>query len=69
MYDFSNDEDNSREDVIRKFKYDFDHNKFIKKEKDEVYKLVGKRLGCFCKPEACHGDILADFLNSWDDGK
>ena len=69
MYDFSSDGDNSREDVIRKFKYDFDHNKFIKKEKDEVYKLVGKRLGCFCKPEACHGDILADFLNSWDDGK
>lgn len=21
--------------------------------------LRGKRLGCFCKPEACHGDILA----------
>ena len=20
--------------------------------------LLGKRLGCFCKPEACHGDIL-----------
>lgn len=69
MYDFSSDGDNSREDVIRKFKYDFDHNKFIKKEKNEVYKLAGKRLGCFCKPEACHGDILADFLNSWDDGK
>ena len=20
--------------------------------------LLGKRLGCFCKPKACHGDIL-----------
>ncbi|MEP0357399.1 DUF4326 domain-containing protein [Paraglaciecola sp.] len=38
-------------------------------EKAEVYKLAGKRLGCFCKPSACHGDVLADFLNSWDDGK
>jgi len=59
----------NREEVIRKFKYDFDYEKFINKDKKEVYKLAGKRLGCFCKPEACHGDILADFLNSWDDGK
>lgn len=58
----------SREEVIRKFKYDFDYEKFPNKEKSEVYKLAGKRLGCFCKPEACHGDVLADFLNSWDDG-
>lgn len=68
MYDFSDDESNSREDVIRMFKYDFDNDKFVKKKKDEVYKLAGKRLGCFCKPEACHGDVLAEFLNSWDDG-
>jgi len=58
-----------REDVIRKFKYDFDFEKFPNKEKSEVYKLSGKRLGCFCKPEACHGDVLADYLNSWDDGR
>ena len=59
----------SREDVIRQFKYDFDYEKFPNKEKIEVHKLAGKRLGCFCKPEACHGDILADYLNAWDDGK
>ncbi len=58
-----------REEVIRKFKYDFDYEKFPKKDKKEVYKLTGKRLGCFCKPQACHGDILADYLNSYDDGK
>lgn len=58
-----------REEVIRKFKYDFDFEKFPNKDKNEVYKLAGKRLGCFCKPESCHGDVLADFLNSWDDGK
>ena len=59
----------SREEVIRKFKYDFDFDKFIKIQKTEVYKLAGKRLGCFCKPSVCHGDVLADFLNSWDDGQ
>jgi len=65
MYEYGND----RHEVIRKFKYDFDFEKFPNKDKSEVYKLMGKRLGCFCKPEACHGDVLADFLNSWDDGE
>lgn len=64
MYEDGDD----RDEVIRKFKYDFDFEKFPNKNKSEVYKLAGKRLGCFCKPEACHGDVLADFLNSWDDG-
>ncbi|GAA5213542.1 DUF4326 domain-containing protein [Corallincola platygyrae] len=58
-----------RDEVIRKFKYDFDYEKFPNITKSEVFKLKGKRLGCFCKPEACHGDVLADFLNSWDDGE
>ncbi len=58
-----------RDEVIRKFKYDFDFDKFPNIEKDKVYSLAGKRLGCFCKPEACHGDVLADYLNAWDDGK
>jgi len=58
-----------RDEVIRKFKHDFDFDKFINKKKSEVYKLAGKRLGCFCKPKDCHGDVLASFLNSWDDGE
>lgn len=63
------EEGDDREEVIRKYKYDFDYEKFPNKEKSEVYKLAGKRLGCFCKPQVCHGDILAEYLNSWDDGK
>ena len=63
------EEGEDREEVIRKYKYDFDFEKFPNKEKSEVYKLAGKRLGCFCKPTPCHGDVLADFLNAWDDGK
>ncbi|MDP8033842.1 DUF4326 domain-containing protein [Pasteurella atlantica] len=65
MYENGDD----RDEVIRKFKYDFDYEKFPNKDKEKVYLLAGKRLGCFCKPLACHGDILANFLNSWDDGK
>jgi len=63
------EEGDSRERVIEKYKYDFDFEKFPNKEKKDVFKLAGKRLGCFCKPQACHGDVLADFLNAWDDGK
>ena len=24
----------------------------------DLKKLIGKRLGCFCKPKLCHGDVL-----------
>lgn len=63
------EEGESREEVIRKFKYDFDYDKFINIDPSKVHELAGKRLGCFCKPAPCHGDVLADFLNSYDDGK
>ena len=33
-------------------------------EDDIRQELVGKRLGCFCKPGRCHADILADLANS-----
>ena len=26
--------------------------------------LKGKRLGCWCKPAACHGDVLAELAES-----
>lgn len=29
-----------------------------------VLELRGKRLGCFCKPRPCHGDIIAEWINS-----
>lgn len=27
--------------------------------------LVGKKLGCFCKPQRCHGDFLARLANEY----
>jgi hypothetical protein len=53
----------SREQVLRWYKQDF-----IKKiEKDEVFRhqvlsLKGKRLGCYCKPLPCHGDIIKEWI-------
>ena len=28
--------------------------------------LKGKRLGCYCKPKACHCDILVELINGAD---
>lgn len=30
---------------------------------DELLALDGKRLGCFCKPKPCHGDVLVELIN------
>lgn len=35
--------------------------------KRRVHALKGKTLGCFCKPHPCHGDIIAEYLDSSDE--
>lgn len=30
--------------------------------------LRGKRLGCFCAPKSCHGDVLARLADAAGDG-
>lgn len=56
--------DGDRQQVVEKYK-----NYFYKKIhtdedfKNQVLNLKGKRLGCFCKPHACHGDIICEYLN------
>ena len=32
--------------------------------KRRVHELKSKTLGCFCKPYACHGDVIAEYLNN-----
>ena len=56
--------DGDREQVIEKYKKWFD----ARIERDEEFKnrvleLKGKRLGCFCKPQLCHGDVIAEYVN------
>lgn len=29
---------------------------------DDLHELQGKILGCWCKPQSCHGDVLIDLL-------
>ena len=30
--------------------------------RERVHALLGKTLGCFCKPGPCHGDVLVEYL-------
>lgn len=65
------DEDqDDRDEAIRKYRYDFERDYLRGGEdfKQQLLQLRGKRLGCHCKPLACHGDVLADYLNALDDG-
>lgn len=32
--------------------------------KERIKALKGLKLGCFCKPNPCHGDIIAAYVNS-----
>lgn len=31
---------------------------------NDLMELDGKILGCFCKPKACHGDVLVEFIEA-----
>ena len=49
----------TREEVISKCKV------HVLNRPDLIYdlqELVGKTLGCWCKPKACHGDILVQMI-------
>lgn len=64
-YAISHGEGPDRAEVIEKYKEYF----YEKIESDSAFKkgilgMKGMRLACFCKPEACHGDIIADYIDN-----
>jgi len=50
--------DGTRDQVIAKYKRYA--SRFTEADLKE---LKGKRLGCFCHPLPCHGDVLAELAN------
>ena len=50
--------DGSRSEVIAKFE-EYAREKFTR---EELLELRGKTLVCWCKPLACHGDVLVDLV-------
>jgi hypothetical protein len=53
--------DGDRETVIARYRH------WVTTQPDlmaSIGELRGKRLGCFCSPLACHGDVLAELADS-----
>ena len=51
--------DGTRAEVIAKYRKDLWYRiLFNQITVEELAELHGKRLGCHCKPKACHGDVL-----------
>ena len=51
--------DGNREEVIRKYREWIMKNDYLLSCLDE---LKDKVLGCYCKPLACHGDVLVELV-------
>ncbi|MEI6880393.1 MAG: DUF4326 domain-containing protein [Bacteroidota bacterium] len=50
---------NSKEEALSKYKEYVLNSPELMESLDE---LDGKVLGCFCKPELCHGDVLLELI-------
>lgn len=55
--------DGTREEVIEKYRRYILKNKTLLARLPE---LKGKRLGCYCAPLSCHGDVLVELVESLD---
>jgi hypothetical protein len=53
----------TRKEVIEKYSHWFYLPEQAELRERAKKELKGKVLGCWCKPKACHGDVLADFVN------
>jgi hypothetical protein len=63
--DFGNpfvvDADGTRAEVIEKYRrYLLDQPALL----DRLHELRGRRLACWCKPLACHGDVLVELVDA-----
>ena len=55
----------SREASLEKYRdYFYNRLKTDAEFRKRINGLRGKTLGCFCKPYPCHGDVIAEYLNS-----
>lgn len=54
--------DGTKSEVIKKY-----HDYVLNNENlmNSLHELDGKILGCWCKPHACHGDVLVDLVNKY----
>lgn len=54
----------NRAEILERYRQYFRHRLATDPAfRHRVDALHGSRLGCFCKPLACHGDVIAEYLN------
>jgi len=61
--------DGDRKQVIEKYKILFYKKLNNSQFRDKVLELKGKRLGCWCCPMECHGNVIVEFLEGKDERK
>lgn len=58
-----------RKEAIAEYKKDFYICLTIPEFRDSILAMKGKKLGCWCSPLACHGDVIVEYLEKgtvWD---
>ena len=65
---FKINKNKTREHVIELYE-NYIRNEINKNDelKDELLKLKGKNLGCWCHPEPCHGDVLIKLIDEHEE--
>lgn len=54
--------DGTRKEVMEKYRKWFKERLKSLSFKAKIKRLKGRTLGCHCKPKACHGDIIINYL-------
>jgi hypothetical protein len=55
--------DGTREEVIQKYReWILTQPQIL----DKLQELRGKKLGCWCSPKKCHGDVLVELIHADD---
>lgn len=58
-------DESERAEVVEKFRaYFLDRVERDLDFRAKVLALRGRVLGCFCKPKACHGDVIAEWVDA-----
>jgi hypothetical protein len=56
--------DHTRQESIAKYRERFEEKIRDPEFREAVEDLRGETLGCWCKPEDCHGDVILEYLDS-----
>lgn len=57
-------EDFGRKECINRYREWIMYSEEAGDLRDQLSSLRGKTLGCWCKPKACHGDVLVELVES-----